>query len=278
MRPLAVKSLSVRGLRNLTSVDVDLGPRFNVVFGDNGQGKTNLLEAVYVLATSRSFRTSRLSDLIALQGDTASIRARICEAGQVREQSVGLRSGLRAVRIDGKRPTTLAEYAVRTPIVVFHPGVVTLSAGSGAERRKLLDRLALYLSPASLDDAESYARASRARQRALELRGEHASDLGDWEELMARHGSGLSRARENAAERLAPNARRAFTSIGAPGADLEVRYHRSAPLDVDAFRAMLARSRARDRARGSGPAIHERTVARSARRSSARSECASRAG
>ena len=57
MRSLAIGSLSIRDFRNLARVDVDLGPRFNVIFGDNGQGKTNLLEAVYVLATSRSFRT-----------------------------------------------------------------------------------------------------------------------------------------------------------------------------------------------------------------------------
>ena len=57
MRRLAVGRLSIRDFRNLRSVDVELGPQLNVVSGDNGQGKTNLVEAVYSLATSRSFRT-----------------------------------------------------------------------------------------------------------------------------------------------------------------------------------------------------------------------------
>src|SRR5579863_2969276 len=141
MPQLAVASLSVRGFRNLQVVDVELAPGFNVVSGDNGQGKTNLLEAVYVLATSKSFRTGRLGELVTETGNTASLRATIRDQEELREQSVGLRPGLRVVRIDGKRPSTLAEYAVRTPIVVFHPAAIALSAGSGRERRRLLDRV-----------------------------------------------------------------------------------------------------------------------------------------
>jgi DNA replication and repair protein RecF len=251
MRSLAVEALSVRGLRNLTSVDLELGARLNVVFGDNGQGKTNLLEAVYILATSRSFRTSKLSELMGGSGSAASVRARVRENGDLRDQSVGLQSGVRVVRIDAKRPVTLAAYAVRTPVVVFHPGVMALAAGSGADRRRLLDRLALYLSPASLAEAEGYTRASRARQRVLELRGEGAFDLAGWEELMVRHGIALSQAREGAGERLRPFARAAFARIGPPAVTFDARYQRSAPDDAGAFRAMLAKSRSQDRVRGS---------------------------
>ena len=174
MRALAIGSLSIRDFRNLSKVDLDLGPRFNVLFGDNGQGKTNLLEAVYVLATSRSFRTARLEELVASDAETASVRGRVVETGEDRDQSVGMRRGLRSTRIDGKRPPSLAAYALRTPIVVFHPGAMALSAGGGVERRRLLDRLALHASPASLAHGVSYGRAMRARQRVLEKRGESA--------------------------------------------------------------------------------------------------------
>jgi DNA replication and repair protein RecF len=253
MRPLAIASLGVRGFRNLAAVDVELGPRFNVLSGDNGQGKTNLLEAVYVLATSQSFRTSKPKELVGWESETASVRGVVREAEDAREQSVGLRAGLRAVRIDGKRPPTLASYAVRTPTVVFHPGVVSLSAGSGAERRKLLDRVALYRSPQSLADAEAYGKAMRARQRVLETRGEGARDLDDWEALAVRHGLALAEARREAAERLKPAAEEAFDRIGRAtgGPALHVAYAPSAPAEPEAFRARLAENRSRDRARGS---------------------------
>jgi DNA replication and repair protein RecF len=218
-----------------------------VVAGDTGQGKTNLLEAVYVVATSRSFRTSKMSDLIGAAGDTASLRAQIYEDGDAREQSVGLRTGTRAVRIAGKRPPTLAAYAVRTPVVVFHPGMVNLAAGSGSERRRLLDRI----DPTSLADLHGYAQASRARQRVLDARGESAPDLDEWEELMARHALGIGAVRSRASELLGAAALEAFAGIGAPGVTFAARYHRSAPAESYAHKAALSQRRTQDRARGS---------------------------
>ncbi len=251
MRTLVVESLRVRGFRNLASVDLELGPRFNVLSGDNGQGKTNLIECAYVLATSKSFRTAKLTDLVGTGASLASVRGIIREGGDEREQSIGIRCGLRAARLDGKRPKTLAAYAVHTPTVVFHPGALALSAGAGAERRKLLDRVALYLSPASLADAESYARALRGRQRTLDARGEVARDLDGWEELMVKHGTALSRARTEAAGVLAPAAERAFARVGSPSVVLRVSYARAAPSSPEDFLAELVRNRKRDKARRS---------------------------
>jgi DNA replication and repair protein RecF len=162
-----------------------------------------------------------------------------------------MRRGLRATRIDGKRPPSLAAYALRTPTVVFHPGALALSAGGGVERRRLLDRVALYASPESLAHGVSYVQAMRARQRVLEKRGEDAGDLDPWEELMVRHGLGVSEARAEAADRLIPAARRAFERIGPAGLELRAHYERGAPADAGTFRAELAKHRKRDAARGS---------------------------
>jgi DNA replication and repair protein RecF len=251
VRPLAIQSLSVRAFRNLSSVDVALGPRLNVLSGDNGQGKTNLLEAVYVLATSRSFRTAKLAELVESGSDVASVRGTVLEDGLDREQSVGMRGGVRTVRIEGKRPPTLAAYAVRTPTVVFHPAAVSLSSGSGSERRRLLDRVALYRAPGSLGDVEAYGKAVRARQRVLETRGDGAADLVEWEAMVVRHGLAVSEARAAAADRLGPAAERAFQRIGPPGLEVRVTYVRNAPVDPAAYCAALASQRVRDRARGS---------------------------
>jgi DNA replication and repair protein RecF len=256
MRALAVEWLQVRDFRNLTNVEIALGPGLNVLSGDNGQGKTNLLEAVYVLATSRSFRTAKIPELVQTGSEAASVRARVVEGGDGREQSVGLKAGQRLVRIDGKRPNGLAAYAVRTPVVVFHPGAVALSGGGGSERRKLLDRIALYRGPASLADATAFARAMRARQRVLETRGESARDLEQWEELVVRHGMAVTQARAAAAAELCPAAERAFARIGPEGARLTSAYRPGAPVDADKFRSALASGRARDRVRrsaGVGP-------------------------
>ena len=247
---LCIQSLAVRSFRNLSRVDIEPSPGFNVLAGDNGQGKTSLLEAVYVLATSKSFRTAKPIEAVEHGADTATVRATILEWGTPRDQSVGLGKRQRSVRVDGKRPPTLVSYATRTPAVVFHPGALTLSSGGGTERRKLLDRVALY-ADASPGAPAAYAHAQRSRQRVLEVRGEKSAELDGWEELMVQHGLALSSAREVAARVLAPETEEAFRRIGAPGGELRVIYVQSAPRDPAAFREELARNRARDRARRS---------------------------
>jgi DNA replication and repair protein RecF len=258
MRQLAIVSLAVDGFRNLASAEIELGPRLNVLQGDNGQGKTNLLEALYVVATSKSFRTGRLAETLAHGRDLASIRARVTEEGLVRQQTIGIRPRMRQVRLDGKRPESLAAYAVMTPIVLFHPGSIALAAGPAGERRRLLDRAALYRMPASLGDLAAYALAMKRRQRVLEVRGEDAPDLAQWEDLVVRHGLAVSDCREAAAAELAPRAEAAHARIGSEEVVLTARYVRSAPRDTETYRALLAEPsrRRQDRARrsaGIGP-------------------------
>lgn len=248
---LFVESLQVRSFRNLLRVDCEPGERFNVIAGDNGQGKTNLLEALYVVATSKSFRTAKLGELVGHAAELASVRASIRQDGDARSQSVGLKPGSRMVKIDDKRPQTLASYAVRTPIVVFHPGEISLSMGASDGRRRLLDRTALYLSPQSMTELESYSRAIKARQKTLELRGIDAAELVDWETLAVRHALAVMEHRAHAAELLAMHTKTAFRRIAAPDLRLEVSYVPSAPRSEDEYRASLVRLRTRDLARGS---------------------------
>jgi DNA replication and repair protein RecF len=252
MNSLAVVRLAVRDVRNLESLDIEPAPRFNVIHGDNGQGKTNLIEAIYLLATSKSFRATRTLEVIRRGAEHASVRATLDEEGSKREQSVGLETrGARALRIDGARPKSSAIYAARTPVVVFSPASLTLTMGSSRERRTLLDRVALYVEPASLDAVTSYQRAVRERQRALEERGVRARDLDDWEELVVRHGVAVMNARDGAATAVLEAARNAFERIAPTGLTFHGRYVPSAPREADAYRKALTDSRPRDVRRGS---------------------------
>ncbi len=179
------------------------------------------------------------------------MRGTFLEDGLVREQSVGQEKGRRAVRIDGKRPRTLVEYASRTPVVVFHPGDTALPSGGGSERRKLLDRISLYLSPAALLDLARYTRATRERQRALAERGPGARDLPEWETLMVTHGLAVSEARSRAAERLSEAAERSFAMLAPRGSTLRVAYAPGAPASPEDFAKALVDARTLDARRGS---------------------------
>lgn len=246
-----VRSLAIRSTRNLARVDLELSPRLTVVSGDNGHGKTSILEAMYVASTTRSFRTTRLREIVGHGADAASVRMRVVDGPVEREQLVGVERGKKRILLDDKPPESLASYAARTPVVVFHPGELELSTGSASLRRTLLDRVALFVDPSSLDHARRFAHAAKSRMRVLATRGETARELDAFEALAARHGAELSRARSEAASRLAARAVEAFARITRESLAIAVAYAPGGADDEAALALQLRGSRERDKARGS---------------------------
>ena len=134
---------------------------------------------------------------------------------------------------------------------------------SCAERRRLLDRISLYVSPVSLSDSSAFVRSMKERQRALEARGPRAPDLDEWETLLVRHGVAVMEHRRQAAALVAQRALYAFARIAAPELALTVSYAPSAPGDPSVFLRELRERRVSDQRRGSagiGPHRDELTL------------------
>ena len=246
---VAFESVGIKNFRNISALELLPAPGLNVVAGDNGQGKTSLLEALYFVATSRSFRTSALKELIQSGTEIASVRARIAEDGFSREQRAAVAPRSRSLTIDGKRPDRLFSYALRTPIVAFHPGDLELVSGPATPRRQLLARVSLYVVPQSGDDRQRYQQALRERQRALEKRGDQAPELDAYETLLATHGVALAAVQQKAAEQLISALGPAFAEVAPPGLALDARYVAAGTSDAASFRAELLERRAQDRVR-----------------------------
>lgn len=248
---LRLARLGLESFRNLEPGTFEPGAQFTVLSGANGQGKTSLLEAVYVACRGQSFRTSAMGEVMRHGESLARLRAVVEEEGIRREQNVALEPGKRRLEIDGKRPRSMADYALRTPVVVFHPGELVLTTGPASLRRQLLDRVAFFRSPSHVAELADYTKAQRARQRALEERGPLARDLEQWEELMVRHGLAIVHGRLLAETELTRETTAAFHEIAARDLCVGARYVASAPTEPDAYRAALAAQRVRDSHRGS---------------------------
>jgi DNA replication and repair protein RecF len=236
--------------RNIQSAQLSPSPRLNLIWGDNGQGKTSLLEGLYAVATSRSFRTDKLAQCLRTGDEQARVVAAVREEAFARELSLRITERSRSVELDGKRPKTLSSYAVRTPVVVFHPRDLELVTGAANERRRLLDRLILYADPQGAEAARRYAEALKDRQKLLEVRGVGAAELADFESVAAEHGARFSRARSEAAERLLPELATAFRSVTPASLELHAAYVPGGSENAQDFEAELRARRPEDSRRG----------------------------
>lgn len=258
MNRLELERLSVRGFRVLSKVDVAPASRLNVIWGNNGHGKTSLLEAIYFVATSRSFRTPRLAELVQHGESALNVRARFIERSEAfeplaREQSAGTSgrgSGV-VVRIDGDKPKALIEYATRSPVVVFHPDELSLSSGPALGRRTMLDRLALFVDARSAETRGRYAHALKARQELLKRGVSDGSELLAFELLCAEHGAALTRMRARAVDLFVEELRLAFAQIAAPDLQLGARYQPGGSGDVGQASEELEKRRRQDGLRAS---------------------------
>ncbi|HYO96555.1 MAG TPA: DNA replication and repair protein RecF [Polyangiaceae bacterium] len=257
---VAFQRVALQTFRNLERVVFEPAARLNVVAGDNGQGKTSLLEALYFVATTRSFRTEKHANLVQNGVTQTVVQATIVEGELAREQRTAIVAGVRRAAINGKRAERLLDYAQKTPVVAFHPGDLELVSGASRVRRRLLDRVALFVDPAGYEHRAAYEQAIKGRQRVLEERGERAVELDAYELIAAQHGARYQLARAAASQALVQALEPAFARLGTGTLRLVAAYQPGGVGETAAFAAELRARRTRDRVRRAatyGPARDE---------------------
>jgi DNA replication and repair protein RecF len=207
-------TLHVRDFRNLAEVHLPLGPRATVIFGENGQGKTNLLEALYLLATLKPLRATRLAELIRFGQDQARVSGDFLLGGARRVIAVEVEKAGRQAFLEDKPAASLEEYFGGVSVVAFIPDELSLVREGPEERRRYLDRAVFNRFPAYLAESRTYARALRGRNRLLR---DHAAPLlvGAFDGPLATAGARLWTRRRALLDELAPRAVRSFREITA---------------------------------------------------------------
>ena len=160
-------TLATRDFRNLAELRIEPHPRFNVIVGPNAQGKTNLLEAIYALASLKSFRASRPADMIAFDHDEALIDANLERQGARRHIRVRVANRSRAVWVNDQKQRRLADYLGLCQAVLFAPEDVAMLRASPGERRRFLDRATFNHRAAYLEDLNLFNDVLRQRNALL---------------------------------------------------------------------------------------------------------------
>lgn len=226
---MRLRSLRLRNHRNYAQLDLVPGPRVNVFIGANGQGKTNLLEAVAMLALSSSPRARREVELVGPVATGSRIEAEIETGNRTIELAITLSvegdRARRVIEVDGARRRAF-DLPGHFRVALFWPDDLGLVKGGPELRRRFLNQMLVQVEP-------GYARALSGLRRVLEQRnsllkrmaaGEGGEDvLEAWNQELVQLGTEIAKARARAVDELGPEAVRCHAMIAA-GEHLEIRY------------------------------------------------------
>ena len=249
---MELKRLQLKNHRNYARLDLVPGPGVNVFIGANGQGKTNLLEAVAMLALSSSPRARRDIELVGPVGPGAKIEADLEAAGRRLQVVITLEvdgdRARRTIEVDGVRRRGL-DLPGHFRVTLFWPDDLGLVKAGPDTRRRFLNQMLVQIEP-------GYARALAGLRRVLEQRNsllkriaggeEDSGELAAWDQELVAYGSEIARARAKAVLELRPEAERSHAEI-ARGERLDITY--SGP--PDDFAIAVQKSLPEDLRRGS---------------------------
>lgn len=268
-----LKHLSLLNFRNYTHLEIDLPRGMVVLHGDNAQGKTNLMEAAYLLSIAKSFRAANEREVVNRQAAREQGQALVAGLFQTRDETLDVRIGFQCfpsagpvdgeyqvrkrVRVNGST-TTASQVVGMAPAVLFSATDVDLVFGPPASRRRFLDILLSQVDRQYLRSLQRYQRVLAHRNQLLKLlRDGHASDeeTAFWDQELVKEGAFIMRRRREALASIAVLARERLRSLTRGEEVLEVQYAPStsyyeANQEQQAFDQALAANRDRERAVG----------------------------
>jgi len=219
-----LQSVSVQGFRNLQPQTVVPGERATVFFGDNGQGKTNFIEAVYALVAFRSFRARTTEELVGWNLKAARVSAEVATAGLQRVLQLQVEDGKRLCKLDGKSVRRDAASLSHIGTVLFVPEDLLLPKASPTERRRFVDLGVFGTNRSYYREAQAYVKTLKSRNNLLRRAEKPDGTLLDaYDDQLATTGAVVVQRRREWVARLGPKVAELFQKIhGQPA--VAVRY------------------------------------------------------
>ena len=245
---MQIVRLTAAGLRRFDSATLDPAPGLNLITGDNGAGKTSLLEALHLMAYGRSFRGRVRDGLVRTGAEAVEVFVEWREGPEARHRRAGLRHTGQAWigRLDGQNVAQLGELCAALAVVSFEPGSHALVTGGSEPRRRFVDWGLFHVEPGFLPLWRRYARALKQRNALLKS-GAASQQLDAWDQELAEAGEPITRHRQQYLEqlqvRLAVVAEGLVPSLGRASIEFQPGWRRSELSLADAL--LLARERDR---------------------------------
>jgi DNA replication and repair protein RecF len=195
-----LKRLLLRNFRNYRQSEIGFSSSINLIQGGNGQGKTNLLEAIHFVSTGRSFRTHSLSDLISFGQNFFYLEAEFYKENVTQTLKIYYDENTRKVQYNETVYTSLNSLLGILPSVLLSPDDLSLVSGHPAERRRFLDLHIAQIDPLYVHHLGRYFKAMKQRNHLLRSKSESAIQA--WEQMMAHSAAYLIQKRRQTATAL----------------------------------------------------------------------------
>ncbi len=241
--PVHLAHLRLRDFRNYARLDADFLPGFHLLLGDNAQGKTNILEAIYLMATLRSFRGVGSAQMIRHGQKGYFVGGNVVGQGE-HEIKMYWSARERNLALDGQPVKKLSDYLGALRTVVFCTEDLQLVKGTARARRRFLDLLLAQTRPGYLPLLQRFMHTVRARNALLKQRSTDESALESFSLELIKLGNEIIRARRELVPKFSPLARLAYRRISNDAEDLRIEYQPSVKND---FAVELAQSRGREK-------------------------------
>lgn len=224
---MRIEKIALNGFRNYEWETAEFGPDTNVIYGPNAQGKTNLLEAVYMLSCGRSFRTRFDRELVGFDYSSAEILADVVSHGRQQTVSIALRPGsTKKILVNGVKKSA-GELAETVNAVLFCPDDLNLIKEGAAVRRRLLDNAICQIRPKYAALLSDYNRLYENKTRILKDWREKPAlldTLDEFSEGMCRISAQMIRYRAAFSDRLNEAAKPIHREFSGDGEELSIRY------------------------------------------------------
>ncbi len=223
-----IKNLKLINFRNYNNLEVEFNPKVNIFVGDNAQGKTNILEAIYMAGTGRSFRANKDKDIIKFNKDKAYIKIE----GEKRYTSITVELKLedkkkKLVKVNGLTLTKASDILNNVFVVVFSPEDLKLVKEGPSERRKFIDTEISNIKPSYYFNLAQYNKVLFQRNNLLKKihnYNKYKSTLEIWDEKLVEHGTYLIKERIKFINRLGTLSRLTHRKITENNENLEIKY------------------------------------------------------
>lgn len=183
---MLLEKLYISGFRNLEKQEVSFVPSVNFIIGKNGQGKTNLIESIFLLANAKSFRSSKISDLLNWDDKQANIWGKVKNQITTLELEVELKSRKKKFLLNSKPTSTIIEYIQNLTCICFTPEDLRLVKGEPSIRRKFLDRHTVDIYPEILKTMVDYNRAIKSKNILLKDENINREMVFTWNKVISK--------------------------------------------------------------------------------------------